>query len=160
MEHTPQKLTIKAATRSLIGSCGGQEAAEMSCRVSRSTLSLAGDNGKAQFLPADAVVDLTISTKNYGLLQLMCRQAGLETPLPRTPESNASETDVLLTASSAHTASSQSTGVTLEALADANLSNEELQVMHKNGIESLIAAHSHVGAIEKIARDRGGTTPS
>lgn len=121
-----QVFALKAATRRLIEAAGGLEAAEHVCRIHRSQLSNCQNNNADQFLPVDALVELTSDTGNRCLMQEIKRMLkGVGIDPEHTPE--AMHRDMRI----AHREGAESINVTMEALDDDRLEIGELRRIEK-----------------------------
>lgn len=87
MVNKPVLDQLCAATRHLVRSSGGQEAAASITRVRHQALSDYGNKGKDQFIPVDVVADLMLDSGDIALLQAVARMIGCEVvQLPQMPQ--------------------------------------------------------------------------
>jgi len=83
-------LGLKSATRQLVASLGGQDAAQEITRVGQKQISrycAVDEEHLEQFIPIDIVADLTIEGKDASVLRALARLAGYEVvQLPQMPQ--------------------------------------------------------------------------
>ena len=137
-QHKPEAYDLlHTGTRRLIKACGGLESAEQGTRIKRAQLSNCQSKGSDQFLPIDALIDLSEYAQDTSLLRDITR-------LLKNVGKESVADDAALNGAviSAHKEAGEAVQVAMEAFLDGKLSNEELRVIEKEAdeaVQSLIA---------------------
>jgi hypothetical protein len=122
--------SLKAATRRLISDAGGVESSAQITRANKSSLGNYQCNNADQFLPVDALIDLTKDTGNRVLLDQILRI------LEGVGVTSATAKDIKADVVHAHRESAEAIAAALDGLSDEKLSVRGLNEIIKEADEA------------------------